>query len=183
MAADDAMTTARPHLQPTRNPRRHGFTLLELVLVMVLLTAALAAVAPSLRGFLTASRSRDAATQILALTRWARAQAVAEARVYRLNVDAASGSYWLTVEDGAGFAATGDDFGREFSLPPGAQVQVAAGSGSAPVQGAWIGFYPDGHSDTATLILTDAAGDVTQIACPSPTEPFRIVAVGSEAVR
>lgn len=162
------MTPARVHFRP----RRHGFTLLELVLVMVLICAALAAATPSLRGFLTASRSRDAATQVLALTRYARAQAASQARIYRLNFDAGAGAYWLEVEDGPGFVHTGTDFGQVFSLPPGMQVEI-----TTPAAGlaGWINFYPDGRVDPATVMLTDAAGDATIIASPSPAESFRIV--------
>src|SRR5947207_6133930 len=64
---------------------RRGFTLLELVVVMLILTVMLAMVAPSLSGFGRGRQAEQAAANILALSRWAREQAISDGRVYRLN--------------------------------------------------------------------------------------------------
>ncbi|MBM4024858.1 MAG: prepilin-type N-terminal cleavage/methylation domain-containing protein, partial [Planctomycetes bacterium] len=61
-----------------------GMTLLELILVLIILSTVLALAAPSLRGFFASRRIDGAAAQILALTQWARSQAVSEGIVYRL---------------------------------------------------------------------------------------------------
>ena len=57
-----------------------AFTLLELVLVLVVLSTALAVAAPSMRGWSKGSTLRDAGDQFLAVARWARSQAVAGAK-------------------------------------------------------------------------------------------------------
>ena len=154
-------------------PHPVGFTLLELVLVMVLLATVLAMAVPSLRGFAAGSRARDATSQLVALAQYAKHRAAAESRVYRLNGD--GDSYWLTMQDGDEFIPTGTDMGRVFTLPPGLRVELAA-AGLTAAADAGIEFHPDGRTDTARLrLLDDRTGAVTTIASPSPAEPFRVL--------
>src|SRR5688572_10040470 len=110
------MQTAAAQLRRTQ---ARGFTLIELCLVLVLLATMLAIAMPALSGFWTRSRSRDTATQLLALTQYARSRAAAEVRLFRLNFDLNDNSYWVTARDPAtnAFAELGTDMGRRFSLP------------------------------------------------------------------
>ena len=107
----------RPGAFPPHGAR--GFTLLELVLVMLIICTMLAMAAPSLRGFLSSRQAGEAAGQIVALTRFARSKAAVEGRSYRLNLDASQRTYWLTIEDGGSFRRLANEFGRTFSLPEG----------------------------------------------------------------
>ena len=90
--------------------------------MMVIICTVLAMAAPSLRGFFASRRTADAAAQIVALTRLARSRAVAEGRIYRLNLDVAGETYWLTVQQGGVFNNLRSEFGRFFSLPEGTLV-------------------------------------------------------------
>jgi prepilin-type N-terminal cleavage/methylation domain-containing protein len=159
-----------------RSWKAGGFTLLELVLVMLLIAVMLAMAVPSLRGFLSNSRSRDAVSQIVSLAQWARARAAADSNVYRLNVNATS--YWLTMQDGEKFIPIGTDFGRTFGLPEGIRIEVIpldTNISSDAIDASGITFYPNGRSGTGMFRLTDAAGATTLIACPAPAESFRVV--------
>jgi hypothetical protein len=53
----------------------------------------------------------------LAVTRWARTQAAADARLYRLNIDEQAGKYFLTVQDGQQLVPLGKSMGQEFEVP------------------------------------------------------------------
>ncbi len=159
-----------------RHPAVTGFTLLELVLVMVIICTVLAMAAPSLRGFFASRQTADAAAQLVALTRLARSQAVAEGRVYRLNLDQQAGSYWLTVQEGGAFRNLRSEFGRVFSLPDGTLASWRAPA-EAVSQG-YIQFYPSGITEPATVRLTGRRGKVIEITCLSPTELFRVVMPG-----
>ena len=145
--------------------------------MMVLLTIVLAVGVPSLRGFAAASRSRDAATQLVAIAQYAKARAAAESRVYRLNTDGSA--YWLTAQDGQDFIDPGTDMGRRFELPPNTRVELVAGAhgiGTTGGAGDGIEFHPDGRTETAQLrIVDERTGAATLIASPSPAEPFRVV--------
>lgn len=151
-----------------------GFTLLELILVMVLICTVLAMAAPSLRGFFASRQTADAAAQIVALAQFARAQAAAEGRTYRLNLDTESGKYWLTAQTGGAFTALPSEFGRVFSLPEG-----AIAGWEAPAEAAsrgWVPFYPDGRTEAADIRLDGRQGEALKIVCLSPAERFHVVA-------
>lgn len=103
---------------------RTGFTLLELILVMVTIGVILAISAPSLRGFFASRQTADAATNICALTKYARTQAILQGCIWRLNVDPSSGTYQLTMQQRGAFVNLETDMGREFLPPEGATITL-----------------------------------------------------------
>jgi len=78
------------------------FSLVELILVLALLTAAMAMVAPNLRGFFRGRRLDHDARRLWALTRYAREQAIARAVPVEVWVDAAQRRYGLQAVPGFG---------------------------------------------------------------------------------
>ena len=101
-----------------RSHSRRGFTLIELILVMAVLCIVVGLAAPSLTGFGRGRRATDAAAQIVSLARWARSQAITQGVVYRLNLNPAEGSYWLTVQQPDGtFGELLEEIGGVFTLP------------------------------------------------------------------
>ncbi len=154
--------------------RRHrGFTLLELVLVLLVLAIALAVAAPSFRGFWSGLQGRDAAFQIVSLTRWARAQAAADGRIYRLNFDVAQRRYWLTVQEGEQFVELKTDLGRPVLLPDGIELELVVESVDAPRD--YIEFRPNGRTQAATIRLIEQGRQPIEIVCRSPTEQFELL--------
>ena len=76
----------------------HGFTLIELVLVLALLASVLSLAAPSLARFFRGRNLDSEAQRFLALTRYAQSRAVAEGVPMVLWVDADAGTYGLEME-------------------------------------------------------------------------------------
>jgi prepilin-type N-terminal cleavage/methylation domain-containing protein len=109
----------------SRRFQNSGFTLIELILVMLIIAIAAAVVAPALGRF-TAGRSVDnLSRQIVGLARYARVQAISEARTYRLNFDQGTRQFWLTADSGAGtFTPLKDDFSSRYTAPDGIRLQV-----------------------------------------------------------
>ena len=107
------------------------------------------------------------------MTQYARTKSVAEARTYRLNLDAQSGTYWLTAQTGGAFVALPSEFGRVFTLPEGTTAQWEAPDDTDTL--GWIPFFPEGRTEEAALRLTGRRGEALGIVCSSPAEQFRIV--------
>jgi len=148
-------------------------TLLELVLVMVILSTVLAMAAPSLRGFFASRRGDDTAAQILALTQFARSQAISEGIVYRLNFDTQERAYWLTVQKAGTFEPLETGFGQVFSVPKDLALELEdiEQDGSD----VFLAFTPFGTVTAGTIRLIDRRGRTLEIACPTVTESFSVV--------
>jgi len=199
MAAVMISTTGLPRKHGGRerqSVRKTGFTLLELILVMMIAAIVLFMAAPSLRMFANARPVANAAAQFVALTDYARSQAISEGRTYRLNLDPDKGLFWLTAQEGGVFQPLEREFGRVFSLPEGTKMDwlapLAVSTGitvpglrlpgqtdmpdaSGTAARTSIAFYPDGHTETSSLRLTDRRGNTLSIVCFSPTERFRVI--------
>jgi type II secretion system protein H len=154
-----------------RRPRHSAFTLIELVLVLVIISTAMALAAPSLSGWSRGSRLRDAGDQFLAVARYARTQALANCQMYRLNVDSQGGRYWLTAQDGQQFVPLGNEFGRMFTVDETMHITVAGGD-SKPIE--FVEFYPTGRTRVANVRIAAGNGEFVDIVCPTPAEGFSL---------
>ena len=101
--------------------KRNGFTLIELVMVMVMLTVIAAIVLPRLDFLLPQRRLKSAARSLSSLISLAYGEAVAKNKTYRLYLDSSNGKYWVTEvseleEDEDGPTAIGIRLGTQFEL-------------------------------------------------------------------
>ena len=152
-------------------------------MVMLVMCIAAAIAVPSMRGFGENQRIRGCTAQLVALAQWARAQAITHGVPHRLNLDPATNTYWLTIERAGVFEPVGQDFGRTFTAPDGVTVQCygAAGTGS---QYPYVEFLATGRTNgSASIVLTDAHGNVTEIAALSAAEPFRVLSDAERVMR
>jgi len=164
-------TGRRSNTAAARRGHHGGFTLLELILVLALIGTVLSMVAPSLWAFCRARETADTAGRILALTQYARSQAVTEGRALRLCVD--NDACWLEAQEGGAFAALTSEMGRRFGFPAGASVQLFDASGIEVPHGS-VQFGPDGRTEAATIRITGRQGEVYRVVCDSATERFRV---------
>ena len=162
-----------------------AFTLLELILVMVIISAVLSMAAPSLRGFFASRKAHDAAAGILSLMRYARSQAITEGRNYRLNLNPSEGAYWLTVNDAGGYAELDTSLGRRYLLPEFTTMEVEMDGDTEKDEGdseVYIEFYPKGHVDVCTIRIFDQNGDEVDVLALTPAERYHVM-VPEEAGR
>jgi prepilin-type N-terminal cleavage/methylation domain-containing protein len=150
-----------------------GFTLLELILVMVILSTVLAMAAPSLRGFFASRQSHDAAAQILALTQLAHSQAISEGIVYRLNFDTRKRTYWLTARRAGVFEKLETGFGQIVTLPKDMVLELE--ELEQDDEDTFLAFTPQGTVTAGTVRLIDRRGRAMEVTCPTVTESFSIV--------
>jgi len=157
-----------------RRPTHPAFTLLELILVMAIVAIIVAMASPMLRGFGEGRRVDNCAGEIVALTQWARTQAMTRGATYRLNLDPNSRTYWLTVDQGDGitFVSPGNEFGRMFLAPDGVTIDTNV---AAQQDGLYVSFWPNGRTDAAVIRIANPRGEATQVACLSATETFHVL--------
>jgi Tfp pilus assembly protein FimT len=152
---------------------RRGTTLLELILVMLILSTVLAMAAPSLRGFFASRRVDEAAAQILALTQFARSQAISEGIVYRLNLDTRDRTYWLTAQKAGVFEPLDTEFGQVYALPK--DVELELEDIEQKDKDVYLAFTPHGTVTAGVVRLIERGGRALEVSCPSVTESFSIV--------
>jgi prepilin-type N-terminal cleavage/methylation domain-containing protein len=157
----------------TQYDRRAGFTLLELILVMLILSTVLAMAAPSLRGFFGSRQLQDTAAQILSLTQLARSQAVSEGVIYRLNFNTQERAYWLSAWRKGSFKQPDDSFGRTFTLPKDMILELDKLEQDGPDM--YVEFTPQGTVTAGTIRLIARSGRTLEVTCPTVTESFCII--------
>jgi len=152
-----------------------GFTLLELVFVLVILAVLAAMVAPSLRSFGIGRSNEDTATLLVGLAGYAHTQSASEGRVYRLNFDVPGRAFWLTAQQGAAFVPPTNDFGRRCTAADGV-AQMSVDLQPRP-DGDYVEFQPTGLTDPAPvqIRLIDKLGGSVGVACLSSTETFQVL--------
>jgi Tfp pilus assembly protein FimT len=141
--------------------------------VLALIGVVLGMAAPSLRGFVASRQATDTAAQILALTQLARSRASAEGRVYRLNIESETGTYWLTAQCRGTFTDLNTGLGRHFDCPDG--VTISLHSATDQDEPEHIEFHPTGRTDQATIKVNDRRGEAFHVVCQSATEPFHVI--------
>lgn len=136
-----------------RPSRNSGFTLFELVLVLILLAAAASLVAP--RALKLHERRLDAnLRQAHAMARHARSLAVTRGAASRIMFDDNDGRFWIEIEKDpferpGEFEAPGDEWGTGIRLMEGVRFETLETDA--------VTFRPDGTSDDAVIVL--AAGE------------------------
>ena len=149
-----------------------AFTLLELIVVLIILSIITALVVPSMRTFTVGQSTQNSATQIVALARYARTQAITEGSTYRLNFDAGGGAYWLTSATAGVFKDLSSDFGEHFTVASGSSLRTDL---TNQTDGTYATFQPTGRTDAAHIWVSDKQGKTLEVACTSATELYRIL--------
>ena len=142
---------------------RRGFTLIELIVVMALLTIAMAVTMPSLSRFFAGRSLTEEARRVMAVTRYARSHAVSRSVPVevRIDVDAAT----ITLGPRAGYAAE-DEETIEIQLDDRTAFDVDEAAIDENGE-ATIVFLPDGTIEEGSvdaLVLVNDRGDSIEIA-------------------
>jgi len=150
-----------------------GFTLLELVLVMVIIAILSAIVVPTLGGFSRGRKLSNVTSQLVAVANAARAHAMTDGVVYRLNFDINAKRYWLTVQQDDGSFVNGDEQDLNYTIPDGIDIGTDVQTQS---DGTYIEFQPSGRVTTATIRLIDSqSGQENDVGSLSATEIFHVL--------
>ena len=127
-----------------------GFTLLELLIVIVILAALVGLSVPQFRSTFRHLQLQVFASEVATLLRYAGRRAVARGEVLRVHFDVEGRSYWLTRDDATSaeekFERVSDKFGRVASVP--GSISVAPSTRE-------VTFYPDGRADRFEMLIFD----------------------------
>jgi len=124
--------------------RQAGFTLLEIIVVLVIMAVAVAVVGVNMAGSSEGAELRAAARGLASGFRYARSEAIVTGREQVLIVDTDARRYWLT-----------DDPGSAQEI--GESVSVELTTAESEVQGESQGgyrFFPDGSATGGRVTLT-----------------------------
>jgi type II secretion system protein H len=135
--------------------RRAGFTLIELILVMALLATIMAIAAPSLSHSLRDRNLRQEAARFVALTEFARSEAISRGIPMIVWLDTNARSFGAEAKPG--FADESQE-AREFVLHEDVQFGPLARQTTTSRDAALIEFAPDGTlqpDSVESLTLTD----------------------------
>lgn len=148
-----------------------GFTLIELLCVVLLLAAFIGLAAPVFRGAYQNIALDVAADRLLGLLAYARERAVVERSRLRLEIDNASGSYRLLLEDPAlpgNLTPLRESIGRGMILPDGTGIASDR---------SFIEFLPDGSITGRFITIKGEIGDVRRIGFDPITGEAKVFAV------
>lgn len=123
-----------------------GFTLLELLVVMVILTVVATVTAVRFSGGIDQARLRAESRQLVALLRAARTEAMVSSTVTGIDSDTHDTSY-------LSYPAQ-----QRIELPEGIAIDIASQAVSSGAAQNAIRFYPDGSSSGGDIQLSSPAG-------------------------
>jgi prepilin-type N-terminal cleavage/methylation domain-containing protein len=148
--------------------RNSGFTLLELIIVLVVITLIMAVAYPSLSRSSSSIRLRSTGRDIMNTFRYAKEKAITEQIGMKVAVDREKQKLILTNDLGDG-ALT-------YQLPTDVRIERIALGGTEIVQdtGMIVRFLPNGSCDSAEVILQNDRGTWLRVLTDSMTGGARM---------
>lgn len=137
--------------------RTHGFTLLELLIVCLLISISLTLAIPSLRSSLVTDELGSGSRKIISLIKSCRAKAISGHEAFRIYYDAAEGRVWYQPAEADEKEAL--VLHSSITLPPGIRIQeikqaTARGKQDFNKNGIWVSR--EGYMDKTAIRLIDS---------------------------
>ena len=137
--------------------KNKGFSLVELMVVLILISLTIALVAPSLSRFSRTVELKGAAKKVSTILRYCRSEAVNKGQVYQALFDSNSREVRvqsLALKEEKDEKRKGKISEKTYSLPQGIQMkEVDNPSSQSPSDSPLIEFYPNGGSNGGTILL------------------------------
>lgn len=128
-----------------------GFTLLELLVVVLIISISLGLTTPIFRKTFSNVQLTSIGSEVLSLMRYARERAIVEKTILRFNLSKDGKVFWLTKKrtDEEIFGKLNGKFGREFVLPRDLKIESKIEA---------VDFYPDGEINESVIEISNSEG-------------------------
>lgn len=153
-----------------------GFTLLELIAVLLVLAIMTSAVVPLFRQSLTTLRTDRATVDMVALLKYAQERAVTDSTEYRFYMDKDAGAYWVQR-----LAGLNEDREKVFelasarkTLPENLEMQVSKARKDRELDMQYITFFASGACDIAKISIKRPTGSAIVIQTKGKLGQFEI---------
>ena len=148
-----------------------GFTLLELLVVIMVIGALLSLVAPGLDGVRGRSLA-DSADGLCLTLNHARQEAMLSSRAWRVVIDPVEKTVRFQQRLGAEFVPAGAPPFTESRLPPGIQLAELTINGQAVTGAGQVYLFPSGEQDAFSLTLSE--GERRRVLSMGPLGPAEV---------
>jgi Tfp pilus assembly protein FimT len=136
-----------------RRLNRGGFTLVELILLTIIIAVLVAISTPRFRNTFSGLKLKEASFNLAKLINYAQEKAIIEGVPYKLILDTDEGRYYFLKFDETSrrgeYIRLKEKVGKIFKLPQGLRLRANKKE---------IVFYPDGHSEKATIAISGKKG-------------------------
>jgi type II secretion system protein H len=145
----------------SRSPRRglRGFSLLELMVVVILIAIMSALILPQMRGTFEGAILKTTGRKLIAAMNLAHSRAVTLQQLHRVVFDAKDGRFVVERNardtEGSSYTALADVPGGAGELDKRLTIDVHK---EGEAESSTISFYPNGTADTAEILLRDREG-------------------------
>jgi Tfp pilus assembly protein FimT len=163
-----------------------GFTLIELILVMIVIFTIAMVVAPRFSDFFPSYQVKKSTEHLMAWARKARADAAVTGLRQHLVFDTKNRKFWIEyearpVKDPGKFVLLSGAWGEE-QLPESVFFETLDGATDAPSADGLklLEFRPDGTTTDATIILANDRGDAHKVKVEGATSKITIEAVSDQ---
>jgi type II secretion system protein H len=144
-----------------RTRGRAGFSLIELLVVIVLMAVLTAMIVPEMRGTFEDARLRSTGRKLASAMNLAHSRAVTLQQAHRLALDAQSGRFAVErmarETEGSGFIPVSDVPGGTGELDKRITLELSKDTEGDPNT---VSFYPNGTAEAAQILLRDREGFV-----------------------
>jgi len=145
-------------LRPSAKRLPAGFSLLELIVVLTLLSILTSAIVPVFAGSLESMRRDQAVRELLAVLKFAQERAIADSAEFRVYINEEKGVYWIeslqVAEDGARtFEELGESFTDPWVLPESIEFKKVKARDDRERDLKYISFFPSGACDYVEIEL------------------------------
>lgn len=159
--------------------RLKGFTLVELMFVLLLLGFMLLLTFPNFREFIAPRDTKRAVLGFVGTLRYAQSQAATTKRKYRLNVDVKENAFWVSMEGEKGkFFRDPSSQGQLIYLPTGVIFLDVYHPERGKVRegDAYVEFSPTGWAEECTIHLQKSEQEVFTIFIHPLGGKFEVIA-------